>query len=220
MCVIVKPRKMRRPRPPRGCRAIGKRKCTPIQALNVEVESAFERRKLFTSGPALYPRRIEINFLHLRLQCCHNNVFLSKFLLFKCSSDNLTPRGFWCSPCYFNLLTLLFYLIHIPEQSGIIYHPLVLDSVEAKCMEMCLFDKTIRPALYFYVTQFHWENNWILECDAMMKAEASSETSIHIYKTIHSTRRFSSLLQPREPQISVIFFNLMPLFFRGLMCCW
>jgi hypothetical protein len=25
MCVIVKPRKMRRPRPPRGCRAIGKK---------------------------------------------------------------------------------------------------------------------------------------------------------------------------------------------------
>jgi hypothetical protein len=25
-CVIVKPRKMRRPRPPRGCRAIGKKK--------------------------------------------------------------------------------------------------------------------------------------------------------------------------------------------------
>jgi hypothetical protein len=25
-CVIVKPRKMRRPRPPRGCRAMGKKK--------------------------------------------------------------------------------------------------------------------------------------------------------------------------------------------------
>jgi hypothetical protein len=34
MCVIVKPRKTRRPRPPRGCRAIGKKTSNPITGLD------------------------------------------------------------------------------------------------------------------------------------------------------------------------------------------
>jgi hypothetical protein len=34
MCVIVKRRKMRRPRPPRGCRAVGEKKCTLLTVIS------------------------------------------------------------------------------------------------------------------------------------------------------------------------------------------
>jgi hypothetical protein len=39
----------------------------------------------------------------------------------------------------------------------------------------------------------------------MMEAEDSSETSVRIFDTIYSRKQFSSLLRPREPQISLVF---------------
>jgi hypothetical protein len=68
MCVIVKSRKMRRPRPPRGCRAIGKKKLTLEQAVKAQRE--VNKGGWLTLRPGRFTPGKETRYpLYRRLDC-------------------------------------------------------------------------------------------------------------------------------------------------------